>query len=91
MHGIHSSIVCVTAEQQAIDTDCVCCVLVFRHAVTEATTHGSTTNVSGMPRRSLYYCYSVGWMPDWGGQSLSFQPDLPQRLTPAQAEILRLK
>ena len=57
----------------------------------EAVTHGSTMNVSGMPRRTLYYAYSVGFMPDWGGQSLAFSADLESRLTPAQAEIVRLK
>jgi hypothetical protein len=24
-------------------------------------------NTSGLPRRTLYYCYSTGFMPDWGG------------------------
>ena len=31
---------------------------------TEALTHGSMVNTSGRPRRTLYYCYSVGYMPD---------------------------
>ena len=48
-------------------------------------------NISGAPRRTLYYCYSTGWMPDWGGQSLQFTMDLGSRLSPAQAEIIRLK
>lgn len=52
---------------------------------------GSTLNVSGLPRRTLYYCYSVGWMPDWGGQSLEFSDGLSAQLTPEQAEIIRLK
>jgi ectoine hydroxylase-related dioxygenase (phytanoyl-CoA dioxygenase family) len=58
---------------------------------TEATTHGSTLNTSGLPRRTLYYCYSTGWMPDWGGQSLHFSPGMAAMLSPAQAEIIRLK
>ena len=33
---------------------------------TEALTHGSTINVSGRPRRTLYYCYSIGYMPGLG-------------------------
>ena len=52
---------------------------------------GSTLNVSGLPRRTLYYCFSVGWMPDWGGQSLEFSDGLSAQLTPEQAEIIRLK
>ena len=38
-----------------------------------------------------YFCYSTGWMPDWGGQSLRFTADLGQKLSPTQAEIIRLK
>lgn len=57
----------------------------------EALTHGSTLNVSGVPRRTLYYCYSTGWMPDWGGQSLHFTADLGNKLSSTQAEIIRLK
>lgn len=58
---------------------------------TEALTHGSTVNVSGRPRRSLYYCYSIGYMPDWGGQHLRFSPGFADRLTPSQREIISLK
>ncbi|NKB67997.1 MAG: hypothetical protein GKR89_13130 [Candidatus Latescibacteria bacterium] len=58
---------------------------------TEALTHGSTVNTSGRPRRTLYYCYSIGYMPDWGGQHLRFSEGLGHRLSPAQEEILRLK
>lgn len=58
---------------------------------TEALTHGSTVNTSGRPRRTLYYCYSIGYMPDWGGQHLRFSDGLAGRLSPAQQEILRLK
>ncbi len=58
---------------------------------TEALTHGSTVNVSGRPRRSLYYCYSIGYMPDWGGQHLRFSPGLADRLSPTQREIISLK
>ncbi len=58
---------------------------------TEALTHGSTVNVSGRPRRSLYYCYSIGYMPDWGGQHLRFSPGLADRLSPSQQEIIALK
>ncbi len=58
---------------------------------TEALTHGSVVNVSGNPRRTLYYCYSVGYMPDWGGQGLHFSANVMDRLSEAQQAILRLK
>ncbi len=58
---------------------------------TEALTHGSTINVSGRPRRTLYYCYSIGYMPDWGGQGLRFSDRVMDGLTEAQREIIELK
>ena len=58
---------------------------------TEALTHGSTVNVSGRPRRTLYYCYSIGYMPDWGGQGLHFSDRVVEGLTEAQREIIELK
>ena len=58
---------------------------------TEALTHGSLVNTSGRPRRSLYYCYSVGYMPDWGGQHLCFSDEIYHVLPEDQREILRLK
>jgi hypothetical protein len=58
---------------------------------TEAMTHGSLTNTSGNPRRTVYFCYSVGWMPDWGGQHLTFSNHVNDGLTERQQEIIRLK
>lgn len=58
---------------------------------TEALTHGSTVNTSGRPRRTLYFCYSIGYMPDWGGQHLRFSDGFAARLDEAQREIIRLK
>jgi hypothetical protein len=58
---------------------------------TEALTHGSTVNTSGLPRRTLYYCYSIGYMPDWGGQHLVFSDGFAGRLSPERQELLRLK
>ena len=58
---------------------------------TEALTHGSMVNISGRPRRTLYYCYSVGYMPDWGGQGLVFSDHVIEGLTEDQQEIIRLK
>ena len=58
---------------------------------TEALTHGSVVNTSGRPRRTLYYCYSIGYMPDWGGQGLLFSDRVGEGLSEAQREILRLK
>lgn len=58
---------------------------------TEALTHGSMVNISGRPRRTLYYCYSTGFMPDWGGQDLHFSEDIYGRLDENKREILRLK
>ena len=58
---------------------------------TEALTHGSLVNTSGRPRRTLYYCYSIGYMPDWGGQHLRFSNEIYEALPAQQREILRLK
>lgn len=58
---------------------------------TEALTHGSTVNTSGRPRRTLYYCYSIGWMRDWGGQHLHFSDQLANTLTEEQREVIALK
>ena len=58
---------------------------------TEALTHGSTINTSGRPRRTIYYCYSTGYMPDWGSQGLSFSDRIDEQLSEAQREIVRLK
>ena len=58
---------------------------------TEALTHGSMVNTSGRSRRTLYYCYSVGYMPDWGGQGLAFSDHAMKGLTEAQKEIICLK
>ena len=58
---------------------------------TEALTHGSMVNISGRSRRTLYYCYSVGYMPDWGGQGLVFSDHVMEGLTENQQEIIRLK
>jgi hypothetical protein len=58
---------------------------------TEALTHGSVVNLSGRPRRTIYYCYSIGYMPDWGGQGLYFSERVMDNLSELQREILRLK
>ena len=58
---------------------------------TEALTHGSLVNTSGRPRRTLYYCYSIGYMPDWGGQHLRFSDEIYRDLPVHQHEILQLK
>ena len=58
---------------------------------TEALTHGSFINQSGRPRRTLYFCYSVGYMPDWTKYKLHFSDALYARVSDAQREVLRLK
>ena len=58
---------------------------------TEALTHGSMVNTSGRPRRTVFYCYSVGYMPDWGTLGLSFSDEFSQELSESQREIVRLK
>ena len=58
---------------------------------TEALTHGSVLNVSGRPRRTIYFCYSVGFMPDWGKLGLSFTEGFLSQLTERQREVVRLK
>ena len=62
-------------------------VIVF----TEALTHGSYVNETGRPRRTLYFCYSVGWMPDWGSQGLRFSEAFLAGLPPEQQRVLALK
>ena len=39
---------------------------------TEAMRHGSYVNTSKKPRRTIYFCYSVGYMPDWSKFGLQF-------------------
>jgi ectoine hydroxylase-related dioxygenase (phytanoyl-CoA dioxygenase family) len=58
---------------------------------TEALTHGSCKNVSGRCRRTVFYCYSVGYMPDWTKLGLTFSSELYARVNAPQREILRLK
>jgi hypothetical protein len=58
---------------------------------TEALTHGSMPNVSGRPRRTVFFCYSVGFMPDWGKLGLSFTEGFMGHLTDRQREVVRLK
>ena len=58
---------------------------------TEALTHGSTINTSNRTRRTIFYCYSIGYMPDWGGQGLQFSPRVMDMLNESQQDILRLK
>jgi ectoine hydroxylase-related dioxygenase (phytanoyl-CoA dioxygenase family) len=57
----------------------------------EAIAHGSLVNTSARPRRTIYYCYSVGYMPDWTKLGLSFSDRFESQLTPRQREIVRLK
>jgi hypothetical protein len=57
---------------------------------TEGLAHGSTVNVSGNPRRTLYYCYSVNWMPDWGSQGLHYSDRISELLTNKQMDLLAL-
>jgi ectoine hydroxylase-related dioxygenase (phytanoyl-CoA dioxygenase family) len=58
---------------------------------TEALTHGSVVNTSGRTRRTIYCCYSAGYMPDWKKLHLSFSESFVDRLTPERREIVRLK
>lgn len=57
----------------------------------EALTHGSFVNTSGRPRRTVYFCYSVGYMPDWGNLGLRFSDGFAEKLTDAQRDVIRLK
>jgi ectoine hydroxylase-related dioxygenase (phytanoyl-CoA dioxygenase family) len=58
---------------------------------TEAITHGSARNVSGKPRRSIFLCYSVGYMPDWTKLNLRFSESFANSLDEKKKEIIRLK
>ena len=51
----------------------------------------SFINTSGRIRRTLFYCYSVGYMPDWGNLSLKFSDDFHKRLNSNQKKIIQLK
>jgi ectoine hydroxylase-related dioxygenase (phytanoyl-CoA dioxygenase family) len=58
---------------------------------TEALAHGSIMKKSTLERRTLYYCYSVGYMPDWGKMNLTFSKEFIDDLSCEQKEIVRLK
>lgn len=55
---------------------------------TEATTHGSTVNISGRSRRTIYYCYSINWMPDWANQGAFFSDGIQRLLNDQQMELV---
>ena len=57
----------------------------------ESLTHGSFVNTSGRDRRTIYYCYSVGYMPDWTKLGLAFSDQLYAEVSDSQREVLRLK
>jgi len=58
---------------------------------TEALTHGSVINTSRRTRRTIYCCYSAGYMPDWTKLNLSFSDSFIDQLSPERREIVRLK
>jgi ectoine hydroxylase-related dioxygenase (phytanoyl-CoA dioxygenase family) len=58
---------------------------------TEALAHGSILKRSDNERRTIYYCYSVGYMPDWGKMNLKFSDDFIKELNNEQREIVRIK
>lgn len=58
---------------------------------TEALAHGSMVNTSGRNRRTLYFCYSVGYMPDWSKYGLQFSDRFSDSLNEEQREIVRRK
>ena len=55
---------------------------------TEALTHGSTVNESGVPRRTLYYAYSVEHMSIWSGYGFTFSDALKARVTEPQRKLI---
>ncbi len=58
---------------------------------TEALQHGGLENVSGRTRRTIYYCYSLGSMPDWGTLGLHCSEKLRTHSDDAIREIVRMK
>jgi len=56
----------------------------------EALSHGSVVNTSGRTRSTLYYCYSIGWMKDWG-RNLRFSENILKSLSKERADIVKLK
>jgi ectoine hydroxylase-related dioxygenase (phytanoyl-CoA dioxygenase family) len=56
----------------------------------EALSHGSVVNTSGRTRSTLYYCYSIGWMKDWG-PNLRFSEKILKSLSKERADIVKLK
>ena len=57
----------------------------------EALQHGGLENVSGRTRRSMFYCYSVGYMPDWTKLSLVCSEDLMNHPDDQIRQIVKLK
>lgn len=58
---------------------------------TEALQHGGLNNISNNVRRTIYYCYSVGSMPDWGSLGLQCSDSLYNTDNEKLREIVRLK
>ena len=58
---------------------------------TEALQHGGLNNISNNARRTAYYCYSVGSMPDWGSLHLHCSQDLYKSEDDLLRETVRLK
>jgi hypothetical protein len=58
---------------------------------TEALQHGGLNNISNNIRRTIYYCYSVGSMPDWGSLGLHCSDALYKSENEQLRETVRLK
>ena len=58
---------------------------------TEALAHGSMIKVSEKLRQTIYLCYSVGYMPDWGKLQLGFSESFINDLDDDQRRIVSLK
>ena len=57
---------------------------------TEALTHGSLVNRSGRPRQTLFYCYSVNWMPCWSSEHF-FSDNVGDGLNDEQKKLVALR
>jgi ectoine hydroxylase-related dioxygenase (phytanoyl-CoA dioxygenase family) len=58
---------------------------------TEALAHGSMVKISEVVRQTIYFCYSVGYMPEWGKLGLKFSDEFKNELNPELRTIIEQK
>ena len=58
---------------------------------TEALQHGGLCNISGNTRRTIFYCYSLGSMPDWSSLGLESSQYLHNHPDQKLRKIVKMK